>query len=54
MKGERIIPGNPCSDRGYIPKPEESVLNNTSMILTSHMKKIKIPGMIMLRKNFFL
>jgi hypothetical protein len=33
---------------------ERSVANNVSIILTSHIMKTKIPGMIMLNRSFFL
>jgi hypothetical protein len=54
IKGEKRIPGNPCSLSGYIPKRERSVSKRTSIIFTSHMKKINIPGMIILKRSFFL
>jgi hypothetical protein len=54
MKGESIIPGNPSAVSGYIPTVEKSSPNNTSITFTSHMKNTKMPGMIILRRSFFL
>jgi hypothetical protein len=54
MNGERKIPGSPFISRGYIPRVDRSSSKIVSVILTIHMERIIIEGIIMLSRNFFL
>ena len=54
IRGEKRIPGKPFTERGKIPRLERSILNSTSMIFTSHIRKTKMPGIRMLKSTRFL